>query len=87
VLGNSHARFLGGWTRVTASDYPTTNFDLGLLGARVGFAGSLRSGKWTAAIMSVIQSAGLNGHDPHAYLKTSSVSRACMNVPRRDSVT
>jgi hypothetical protein len=26
-------------------------------------------GKWAAAIMSLIQSAKLNGHDPHAYLK------------------
>ncbi len=33
------------------------------------FAGSLRSGKRAAAIMSLIQSAKLNGHDPHAYLK------------------
>lgn len=33
------------------------------------FAGSLRSGKRAAAIMSLIQSARLNGHDPHAYLK------------------
>ena len=33
------------------------------------FAGSLRAGKRGAAIMSLIQSAKLNGHDPHAYLK------------------
>lgn len=33
------------------------------------FAGSLRSGKRGAAIMSLIQSARLNGHDPYAYLK------------------
>ena len=33
------------------------------------FAGSLRAGKRNAAIMSLIQSAKLNGHDPHAYLK------------------
>lgn len=33
------------------------------------FAGSLRSGKRAAAIMSLIQSAPLNGHDPYAYLK------------------
>lgn len=30
------------------------------------FAGSLRSGKRAAAIMSLIQSARLNGHDPYA---------------------
>ena len=33
------------------------------------FAGSLRSGKRAAAIMSLIQSARVNGHDPYAYLK------------------
>ena len=33
------------------------------------FAGSLRSGKRAAAVMSLIQSAKLNGHDPYAYLK------------------
>lgn len=33
------------------------------------FAGSLHSGKRAPAIMSLIQSARLNGHDPHTYLK------------------
>jgi transposase len=33
------------------------------------FAGSLRAGKRAAAVMSLIQSARLNGHDPYAYLK------------------
>lgn len=33
------------------------------------FAGSLRSGKRAAAIMSLIQSERMNGHDPFAYLK------------------
>jgi transposase len=33
------------------------------------FAGSLRAGKRAAAVMSLIQSARMNGHDPHAYLK------------------
>lgn len=33
------------------------------------FAESLRSGKRAAAIMTLIQSAWLDGHDPHAYLK------------------
>lgn len=33
------------------------------------FAGSLRCGKRAAAIISLIQSARLNGHDPYAYLK------------------
>jgi transposase len=33
------------------------------------FAGSLRAGQRAAAIMSLIQSAKLNGHDPYVYLK------------------
>jgi hypothetical protein len=33
------------------------------------FAGSLRGGERAAAVMSLIQSARLNGHDPYAYLK------------------
>lgn len=33
------------------------------------FAGSLRAGKRAAAIMSLIQSTKLNGHDPFLYLK------------------
>ena len=33
------------------------------------FCGSLRAGKRAAAIMSLIQSAKLNGHDPYVYLK------------------
>jgi len=33
------------------------------------FAGSLRAGKRAAAIMSLIHSARLNGHDPYAYLR------------------
>ena len=33
------------------------------------FAGSLRSGQRGAAVMSLIQSAKINGHDPYAYLK------------------
>ncbi|SMC31188.1 IS66 family transposase, partial [Polynucleobacter kasalickyi] len=33
------------------------------------FAGSLRAGKRAAAIMSLIQSAKMNGHDPYAYIK------------------
>jgi hypothetical protein len=33
------------------------------------FAGSLRAGKRSAAIMSLIQSARLNGHDAFAYMK------------------
>ena len=33
------------------------------------FAGSLRAGQRAAAVMSLIQSARFNGHDPYAYLK------------------
>jgi len=33
------------------------------------FAGSLRSGERAAVVMSLIQSARINGHDPYAYLK------------------
>ena len=33
------------------------------------FAGSLRAGKRAAAVMSLLHSARINGHDPHAYLK------------------
>jgi len=33
------------------------------------FAGSERSSKRAAAIMTLVQSAKLNGHDPYAYLK------------------
>jgi len=33
------------------------------------FAGSLRAGRRAAAIMTLIQTAKLNGHDPYAYLK------------------
>ena len=33
------------------------------------FAGSLRAGQRAAAVMSLIQSAKLNGHDPYRYLK------------------
>jgi transposase len=33
------------------------------------FAGSLRAGQRAAAVMGLIQSARMNGHDPYAYLK------------------
>ena len=33
------------------------------------FAGSLRAGKRAAAVMSLVHSERLNGHDPYAYLK------------------
>ena len=33
------------------------------------FSGSLRAGQRAAAVMTLVQSAKLNGHDPHAYLK------------------
>ena len=34
-----------------------------------GFSGSQRAGESAVAIMSLIQSAKLDGHDPHEYLK------------------
>jgi transposase len=33
------------------------------------FAGSLRAGQRAAAIMNLLRSVQLNGHDPYAYLK------------------
>ena len=33
------------------------------------FAGSFRAGQRAAIVMSLVQSAKLNGHDPYAYLK------------------
>ncbi|CAM5798332.1 Transposase OS=Rhizobacter sp. SG703 OX=2587140 GN=FHT26_002654 PE=4 SV=1 [Rhizobacter fulvus] len=33
------------------------------------FAGSLRAGKRAAAIMSLVHSAKLNGHDPYVYIR------------------
>ena len=33
------------------------------------FAGSLRAGQRAAAVMSLIQSAKINGHAPYAYMK------------------
>ena len=54
------------------------------------FAGSLRAGKRAAAIMSLVHSARLNGHDPHVYLKdvmerlpTQSASRIGELLPHR----
>lgn len=58
------------------------------------FAGSLRSGKRAAAIMSLIHSARLNGHEPHAYLKgvmerlpTQQASRIGELLPHRWKVS
>jgi transposase len=54
------------------------------------FAGSLRAGQRAAAVMSLIQSAKLNGHDPYSYLKnvlerlpTQSASRLDNLLPHR----
>ncbi len=33
------------------------------------FAGSLRAGKCATAVMSLVHSARINGHDPYAYLR------------------
>lgn len=57
-------------------------------------AGSLRAGKRAAAIMSLIHSARLNGHDPYAYLRdvmerlpTQPASRIGDLLPHRWSAT
>jgi transposase len=54
------------------------------------FAGSLRAGQRAAAIISLIQSAKLNGHEPHAYLSdilarlpTQPASRIAELLPHR----
>ena len=58
------------------------------------FAGSLRAGKRAAAVMSLVHSAKLNGHDPYAYLKdvlerlpTQPASRVQELLPHRWSPT
>lgn len=54
------------------------------------FAGSLRAGQRAAAVMSLIQSARMNGHDPYVYLKdvltrlpTQRASRIAELLPHR----
>jgi transposase len=54
------------------------------------FAGSLRAGQRAAAVISLIQSARMNGHDPYAYLKdvltrlpTHKASRIAELLPHR----
>jgi len=54
------------------------------------FAGTLRAGQRAAAIMSVVQTAKLNGHDPYGYLKdvlerlpTQPASRLAELLPHR----
>jgi len=54
------------------------------------FAGSLRAGKRAAAVMSLIHSARMNGHDPYAYLRdvlerlpTQQASRVDELLPHR----
>ena len=58
------------------------------------FAGSLRAGKRAAAVMSLVHSARLNGHDPYAYLKdvlerlpTQPASRVQELLPHRWQAT
>jgi transposase len=50
------------------------------------FAGSLRAGKRAAAVMSLVHSARLNGHDPHAYLKDRARAAAHTSGPSRRRV-
>lgn len=54
------------------------------------FAGSLRAGRRAAAVMSLVHSARLNGHDPYAYLRdvlerlpTQPASRTAELLPHR----
>jgi transposase len=54
------------------------------------FAGSLRAGKRAAAVMTLLNSARLNGHDPYAYMKdilrllpTHKMSAICELLPHR----
>nr|WP_309958148.1 IS66 family transposase [Variovorax sp. 3319] len=54
------------------------------------FAGSLRAGQRAAAVMSLVHSARLNGHEPHAYFKdvierlpTQPASRVAELLPHR----
>lgn len=54
------------------------------------FASSLRAGKRAAAVMSLVHSARLNGHDPYAYLRnvlerlpTQPASRVAELLPHR----
>jgi transposase len=54
------------------------------------FAGSLRAGKRAAAVMSLVHSARLNGHEPHAYIRdvlerlpTQPASRISELLPHR----
>jgi transposase len=58
------------------------------------FAGSLRAGKRAAAVMSLVHSARLNGHDPYAYLRdvlerlpTHPASRVAELLPHRWSAS
>lgn len=62
------------------------------VGGHALFAGSLRAGQRAAAIMSLIRSAQLNGHDPYAYLKevltdcpriVPTTSRRCFRIAGR----
>jgi transposase len=50
------------------------------------FAGSLRAGQRAAAVMSLIQSAKLNGHDPYRYLKDVLERLPTQRVSRLDDL-
>jgi len=50
--------------------------------ARILFAGSLRAGKRAAVVMSLIQSAKLNGHDPYRSISKTSTSVATRYLGR-----
>ncbi|MBK6852781.1 MAG: transposase domain-containing protein [Burkholderiales bacterium] len=70
---------LNRWTQLTRfvddADVPISNNwvehirTIALGRANWLFAGSLRAGKRAAAVMSLLHSARINGHDPYAYFK------------------
>jgi len=49
------------------------------------FAGSLRAGQRAAAVMSLIQSARMNGHDPYAYLRDVMARLPMQRAPARSA--
>jgi transposase len=51
------------------------------------FAGSLRAGKRAAAVMNLVHSARLNGHDPYTYLKDVLERLSTQPAPRTGVAT
>lgn len=57
------------WSRWVPARHGQNDPEIALGRSNWLFAGSLRAGQRAAAVMSLIQSARMNGHDPYAYLK------------------